>query len=134
MVEKIKTGRANWSPATLEEVTEDIVNGLFDLNSPHLKSVPEFQHPFVTQDPRDYTEFALPTEKEIRDMVTGEHPQGGDTGVTLKELVSLFESIRDGKMGVHEKVKEVATRKCELIDNSDGNRVWLKWIHSPQLP
>ncbi|KAF9066315.1 3-hydroxyisobutyryl-CoA hydrolase [Rhodocollybia butyracea] len=134
VVEKMKTGRANWSPATLEEVTEDIVDGLFDLNSPHLKSVPEFQHPFVTQDPRDYTEFALPTENEIRDMVTGEHPQGGDTGVTLQELVSLFESIRDGKMGVSEKVKEVATRKCELIDNSDGNRVWLKWIHSPQLP
>ncbi|KAJ3997285.1 3-hydroxyisobutyryl-coenzyme A hydrolase [Lentinula boryana] len=134
LVEKIKTGRPNWSPATLEDVTDEIVDRFFDTDSPYLKSMPEFKYPFAPGESRDYTEYALPTETAIRDMVTGEHPNGGDTGITLDELVSSFESITDSKMGVREKVQEVAARRCGLIDNADGNLVWLKWNHNPRLP
>ncbi|KAJ3876567.1 3-hydroxyisobutyryl-coenzyme A hydrolase [Lentinula edodes] len=134
LVEKIKTGRPNWSPATLEEVSDEIVDRFFHEKSPYLESVPEFKHPFAPGESREYVEYALPTETAIKDMVTGEHPNGGDTGITLNELVSSFENITDSKMGVREKIQEVAARRCELIDNADGNRVWLKWIHNAQLP
>ncbi|KAJ3968368.1 3-hydroxyisobutyryl-coenzyme A hydrolase [Lentinula raphanica] len=132
--QKIKQGRPNWSPATLEEVTNEIVDRFFNEKSPYLESMPEFKYPFAPGESRDYTEYALPTETAIRDMVTGEHPQGGDTGITLDELLSSFENITDSKLGVREKIREVVTRRCELVDNADGNRVWLKWIHNLQLP
>ncbi|KAF5387501.1 hypothetical protein D9757_006518 [Collybiopsis confluens] len=134
LVQKIKEGRANWSPSTLEEVSEEIVDRFFSEKSPYLESVPEFKYPLTTGKSRNYTEFSLPRETEIRDMVTGEHSNGGDTGITLDELVSSFESLTDGKLGAGAKVKEVAARKCELTDNGDGNRIWLKWVHTPRIP
>ncbi|KAJ4475698.1 3-hydroxyisobutyryl-coenzyme A hydrolase [Lentinula aciculospora] len=134
LMEKKKNQRPNWSPATLEEVTDGILDMFFRADSPHLESVPEFKYSFAPGESRDYMEYALPTEYAIRDMVTGEHPNGGDTGITIDELVSSFENITDSKMGVREKVQEVAARRCELIDNADGNRVWLKWAHNVKLP
>lgn len=133
-MEKKKEGRPDWSPTTLEEVSDEIVDRFFDQESPYLASVPELKYPFVSGESRNYSEYALPTEKEIRDMVTGEHANGGDTGITLDELVSSFEEMTDRKMGVREKIYEVVARKCELVDNSDGNKVWLKWLHAVNLP
>lgn len=74
--------------------------------------------------------YALPTEEEIGSMVRGSHPSGGHTGIRLDELVSRFKELRAGKMGVAEKVTEVASRKCKVVDNKDGNFVWLKWTHA----
>ncbi|KIK58191.1 hypothetical protein GYMLUDRAFT_98151 [Collybiopsis luxurians FD-317 M1] len=134
VVEKKKEGRANWSPSVLEDVSDEVVDRFFAENSSYLGSVPEFRYPLTTGKSRNYTQFALPTEAEIRDMVTGTHATGGDTGLTLDELVSSFENLTDQKLGVSAKVKEVAARKCELTDNRDGNRIWLKWIHPSRLP
>lgn len=78
--------------------------------------------------------YALPTEDEIGTMVRGSHNSGGGTGIRLDELVSKFNDLRPGKMGVKEKVIEVARRKCEVVDNKDGNFVWLKWKHTPTHP
>lgn len=133
-MDKKKEGRPDWSPATLEEVSDEIVDRFFHQESPYLESVPEFKYPLAMSQSRNYSEYALPTEREIRDMVTGEHANGGDTGLTLDELVSSFEEMADGKMGVREKLYEVVDRKCELVDNADGNKVWLKWIHAVNLP
>lgn len=74
--------------------------------------------------------YALPTEDEIGAMVRGSHSAGGSRGIRLDELISRFVDLREGKMGVKEKVLEVAHRKCEVVDNVDGNRVWLKWKHT----
>jgi 3-hydroxyisobutyryl-CoA hydrolase len=75
--------------------------------------------------------YALPTEEEIGSVVRGSHSSGGTTGLRLEELISKFKDLRGEKMGVEEKVLEVAKRKCEIVDNSDGNFVWLKWKHVP---
>jgi 3-hydroxyisobutyryl-CoA hydrolase len=71
----------------------------------------------------------LPTEKEIGRMVRGSDHSSGGSGLRLDELVAKFEDLRRGKRGVREKVLEVAERKCEIVDNSDGNFQWLKWKH-----
>lgn len=87
-----------------------------------------------TSNPK-FNKFALPTEIEIGAMVRGSHSAGANTGITIDELVSAFENIRNGKMGVREKVLEVARRKCEVQDNGgDGNFVWLKWKHQVKSP
>jgi len=78
--------------------------------------------------------FALPTDEEIGAVVRGTHSSGGTTGITLDELLSRFEQLRQGKMGVREKVLEVAQRRCQTVDNADGNYVWLKWNHGRPRP
>ncbi|EEB89211.1 hypothetical protein MPER_12715 [Moniliophthora perniciosa FA553] len=67
-------------------------------------------------------------------MVTGDHPSGANSGLTEDELVDKFNALYDGKVGVKEKVLEVARRRCQLVDNADGNRVWLQWRHSVEEP
>lgn len=79
--------------------------------------------------------YTLPTEDEIGAMVRGSHNAGGGTGISLNELVAKFKDLRPGKLGVEEKVREVAQRKCDVVDNGgDGNAVWLKWRHSVERP
>lgn len=72
-------------------------------------------------------QYALPSEEEIGSVVRGSHKSGGSKGLRLDELIARFEDLRGGKMGVKEKVTEVVSRKCEVVDNADGNFVWLKW-------
>ena len=73
--------------------------------------------------------FCLPTEKEIGAMVRGIHHASGKAGLTQDELISKFERLRKGKHGVREKIIEVVQRKCDIVDNADGNFRWLKWRH-----
>jgi len=134
LVEKTKE-RPCWSPATLIEVSDEIVSRFFDPTSPYLPLVPTLTIPHHlgtgTGKPMKY---ALPTEDEIGSAVRGSHTSGGGTGLRLDELISKFKDLRQGKMGVKEKVLEVANRKCEVVDNRDGNFVWLKWKHLPARP
>ncbi|KAG5645083.1 hypothetical protein DXG03_007174 [Asterophora parasitica] len=124
-----------WSPSKLEEVSDEIVSRFFAPTSSYLSSAPSLlipEHPKsdATHKPMKY---ALPTEDEIGTMVRGSHSAGGGTGVSLDELVSSFEGIRNGKVGVKEKVLEVARRKCEVKDNGgDGNFIW--WKHQLNRP
>jgi 3-hydroxyisobutyryl-CoA hydrolase len=78
--------------------------------------------------------YALPTEDEIESVVLGSHTSGGGTGLRLDELVSKFSDLRQGKSGVKEKILEVVRRKCDVVDNGDGNFVWLKWKHTLARP
>lgn len=134
VVEK-SPGRPPWSPTSLNEVSDEIVSRFFDPTSPYLNLVPTLMIPadssIATRKPMKY---ALPTEDEIGSLVRGSHTSGGGTGLRLDELVSKFNDLRQGKLGVKEKVLEVANRKCEVVDNGDGNFVWLKWKHSPNRP
>jgi len=128
LLEKID-GRPQWSPGTLEEVTTEIVSRFFDPNSPFLASAPKLTIPeHLKSGPSSHLmKYALPTEEEIGALVRGAHSTGGTTGVSLDELVAKFDQLRQGKLGVREKVMEVAQRRCQTVDNADGNFVWLKW-------
>ncbi|KAK7467509.1 3-hydroxyisobutyryl-CoA hydrolase [Stygiomarasmius scandens] len=130
LVEKTKE-RPQWNPATLEEVTDEILDKFFNPESVYLQNLPEFSVPeHLKSAPIRPSRFALPTELDIKDMVIGEHQASGDTGLTLDELVSNFENLYDHKTGVREKVMDTVARKCQVVDNADGNKVWLKWNYS----
>lgn len=133
LIDKIKDARPKWSPDSVEGVSDELVSRFFEPTSPFLKSVPELTIPKhlssgVVSRPMRY---GLPTEEEIGALVRGSHSSGGTTGIRLDELIAKFNDMRQGKMGVKEKVVEVAHRKCEIVDNADGNFVWLKWKHAP---
>jgi 3-hydroxyisobutyryl-CoA hydrolase len=128
--------RPDWLPTTLAEVTDDVVNHFFDPASTYLASAPQIEVPesFIRDDIPVSSRYALPTEAEIGQAVYGSHASGGATSLRLDELVARFVNLRQGKMGVREKVLEVARRRCSFQDNADGNSVWLKWRHQPTPP
>ncbi|KAF9052830.1 3-hydroxyisobutyryl-CoA hydrolase [Panaeolus papilionaceus] len=132
LVKKIKE-KPEWSPASLEEVSPEIVNRFFDPKSPYLSAAPKLDIPadLQTGTSRNPMMYALPTEAEISALVTGSHASGGDMGMRVEELLARFDEMREGKIGVKEKVLEVVQRRCELTDNADGNYVWLKWKRGP---
>ncbi|KAF8077771.1 3-hydroxyisobutyryl-CoA hydrolase [Lyophyllum atratum] len=140
LIDKIPSSqRPAWSPPTLNEVSDEIVSRFFAPDSPYLSSVPSLSIPehLKSQDAGTHKpmKYALPTEDEIGAMVRGSHSAGGGTGITLDELLANFDNIRNGKVGVREKVREVARRKCEIKDNGgDGNFIWLKWKHQVNRP
>ena len=118
----------------MEEVTNEKVEQFFSGEFNKDKIQLEIPEPFATTPIYKPSRFALPTEIDIRDMVVGSHATSSGSGVTSEELVSKFSDLYSGKLGVKEKVQEVIARKCQTVDNADGNRVWLKWVHSTQAP
>jgi 3-hydroxyisobutyryl-CoA hydrolase len=129
LVEKSKE-TPSWSPATLEEVTSDIVSRFFDPKSPYLEGVPSLTAADETHNRTpNAMKYALPSEEEIGSVVRGLHSSGGEMSLQTSDLVARFAELRPGKMGMKEKILEVVERRCDLIDNADGNRVWLKWKH-----
>lgn len=135
VVEKTKTERPRWLPGTIYEVSDEIVSRFFDPSSPFLPIVPTLTiPPHLGAELGNRMKYALPTEAEIGSLVRGSHTSGGSTGLRLDELISRFSNLRQGKLGVKEKIIEVASRRCEVVDNGDGNFVWLKWKHIPTRP
>ncbi|TFK76353.1 3-hydroxyisobutyryl-CoA hydrolase [Pluteus cervinus] len=128
-----KDERPNWSPSTVDGVTDEIVSRFFEGSSSFLSNVPTLDIPevFAKKISLQPMKFGLPTEEEIGTVVRGEHKTGGTMGMTLDELVGKFGNLRPGKLGVKEKILEVASRRCEIVDNADGNFVWLKWKSAP---
>ncbi len=119
----------DWDPATLKGVTPDNVSRFFDPDSPYIEGAPKLHIPedLATNLISNPMKFALPTEAEIGSVVTGQHASGGEMSIRIDELLTRFADLRPGKMGVKEKILEVIERRCDLIDNADGNSVWLKW-------
>ncbi|KAG6814570.1 hypothetical protein H0H92_000098 [Tricholoma furcatifolium] len=139
LVQKRRNERPAWSPSSYTDVSDEIVSRFFAKDSQYFSgvtslSIPQSSRTEAASSPR-LQKFALPTEDEIGAMVRGSHSAGGATGINLTELVTAFENIRRGKMGVREKVLEVAKRRCIIEDNGgDGNFVWLKWKHQAESP
>ncbi|KAF8892439.1 3-hydroxyisobutyryl-CoA hydrolase [Infundibulicybe gibba] len=128
--------RPQWSPASIDEVSDEIVSRFFASTSSYIASAPKLTIPehLLGVTISKPMKFALPTEEDIGSVVRGSHTSGGATGLQLHELLAKFGDLRQGKMGVKEKVLEVASRRCETVDNADGNFVWLKWKHAPTRP
>ena len=140
--EKRVLGRPAWSPGTLDEVQDAYIEeNFFSKFDPSPASSPAAATPSDTpavkaptlaatipyERQHGFMEFSLPTEKEIRQMVTGEHPSSGMTVITREELVKAFIFEYRGKMGVKEKVLEVASRCCVEEPDKETNNKWLRW-------
>ncbi|EJD02197.1 3-hydroxyisobutyryl-CoA hydrolase [Fomitiporia mediterranea MF3/22] len=128
LVEKVRNERPPWNPDSLSGVTDDIVKRFFD-DSQYVRSAPALdisKQDETMEGKRDPMAFALPTEKEIRQLVRGEHLQSGAFALTLEELVEKFRNMKRNKHGVDEKVLEVAARKCEIIQDPENQRC-LRW-------
>ncbi|KAJ6531238.1 3-hydroxyisobutyryl-CoA hydrolase [Mycena capillaripes] len=123
--------RPDWKPSSLEEVTTEIVDRFFSPHSSFLKNAPtvtDFDFGGVRAgSERTQLKYTLPTENDIRDVITGQDPDSGTMGYTLDDLLEYFYDSRGGKIGVNEKVLEVVRRKTTVVDNDDGNFVWLRW-------
>ncbi|KAK7038109.1 mitochondrial 3-hydroxyisobutyryl-CoA hydrolase [Favolaschia claudopus] len=134
LVEKMKT-KPDWKPSSLEEVTDDIVDRFFSPHSSYLRNAPTVSEMIIEPgsergaSQRIQARYTLPTENEIRDVITGEDPDAGTMGYTLDDLLEYFHDARQGKMGVNEKILDVVQRKTFVVDNDDGHAVWLRWKH-----
>ena len=132
LLEKTK-GRPAWSPSTVEEVNDsDIKTKFFGQFSPSEGTAPSIEVP--TDLPIDAEKagrlamrYALPTEAEIRLFVKGDHPASGGSKITKEELVKRFNILRNGKIGVTEKVTEVAARKCIEVEDKASGMKFLEW-------
>ena len=121
--------RPHWSPANLDDVSAEVVANFFEPNSPYLTLAPELTIPpdltsGATLNPLKY---ALPSEEEIAREINLP-----DRRIQFDQLLKKFTEERQGKLGVKEKVYEVVKRRCELIDNAYGNKIWLKWKELPK--
>ncbi|KAF2216417.1 hypothetical protein CERZMDRAFT_93712 [Cercospora zeae-maydis SCOH1-5] len=116
LVDKPKR-KPNWSPESLEKVSDADVDSFFshesqlDLLGTEAGSTGE-----------DYNEYphawiGLPTEYEVQAMVTGE---------TREQIIEHCLKRFGGKQGVKEKVTEILNRKTEVDDPKTGTLVWLQ--------
>lgn len=67
----------------------------------------------------------LPSEDEIKAVVTGEVPSVGQYALNEKEVIDFFLRERDNKQGVEQKVAEVLQRKTKVISKDEHDS--LKW-------
>lgn len=133
LVDKIKNGRPNWNPSSLAEVSQsDIVEKFFNKYSPEHGNVPTLTIPEDIL-PKDQKlphpmRWALPTEKEIGQMVMGSHHSSGSTQITLPELVKKFSDLRNDKNGIKQKIYEVVSRKCKETQDETSASKYLSWV------
>jgi 3-hydroxyisobutyryl-CoA hydrolase len=95
--------RPNWSPNTLEDVTEDQVDAFFAKpRGPPLGLLET--GPRATYNEYPHQKLALPTEEEVLKIWDGGNKMA-------EEVVQHFVGESNGKVGVREKVEEVLERQ-----------------------
>lgn len=90
-----------WQPATLAEVTDDVVDQFFTIPAGESR-LPLYND--VDYENYPHAHYALPSEKEIEKFVR-------DNSLTRKQTVNDFVSKWSHKEGVREKVAEVLARR-----------------------
>ncbi|KAG9306831.1 hypothetical protein G9A89_005732 [Geosiphon pyriformis] len=109
-----------WNPPSLEEISDKDIEEFY-LKSPVLSSL-------NLLNPRSYerypfAQFALPSEEEVKKVVTGENRDVGSLALTKPEVLDFFLKDRNGKIGVREKILEILARKTRTLGGSDS----LQW-------
>ncbi|TKA66635.1 hypothetical protein B0A55_10860 [Friedmanniomyces simplex] len=115
LINKPKT-TPKWSPASLEEVTDDTVRDFFDSGDAELELLPSANE----EGSHSYTNYphawvGLPREREVREVVMRRN--GIDS---VEDVVRHFVEARGGKQGVKEKTEEIMERKVEVVDGRLG--------------
>ncbi|KAG0202184.1 hypothetical protein BGX28_005206 [Mortierella sp. GBA30] len=116
-----KTLEPKWDPATIEAVDREQMLGQYFRNqAPKALSLSNttswHEYPF--------SRYGLPTEEEIRMVVTGETQGSGPLQLTAEEIAEVCVKKSSSKIGVREKVMEVLSRKV-----TKGPEGELKWIN-----
>jgi 3-hydroxyisobutyryl-CoA hydrolase len=121
--EKLKT-RPTWSPSSLADVSDaEIEENFFNFvaeNKPQLL-VPSLA---LNRKPREFMQYALPTENQIMRLVKGEDDSDGEgLALTLEELLAKVDKLTKFKPGSQEKVLEVVHRNCARDEDK-----YLRWL------
>lgn len=102
-----------WQPASLSEVSMDDVDRYFvKRGQEQLQLYNRGQTASFLQYPHGW--IGLPTEAAVREVVE----QGGKS---KSDVVRHFVRLKEGKLGVKEKVEEIVGRKTSVVD---GALVW----------
>ncbi|KAI9015239.1 ClpP/crotonase-like domain-containing protein [Phycomyces nitens] len=113
-----------WNPGSLEQVDlAKIRNDYFNASSSaHLGLL-------TTKDFKQYPhrKFMLPSESDIKRVVTGEAPDVGNYALNREEVIEYFLKDRRNKQGVKQKVAEVLDRKTRILGKGDSKS--LKWSY-----
>nr|CAG8480222.1 11886_t:CDS:2 [Entrophospora candida] len=114
-----KDNNPKWNPSTINDINEEeIIN--FYFNSEKDCETIEFLNELSFEKHPHY-KFSLPSEEEIRMVITGETPDAGSLSMSKSEVVDFFLKNRKSKIGVPEKVLEVLDRKTSSLNGG------LKW-------
>jgi 3-hydroxyisobutyryl-CoA hydrolase len=105
---------------------EEVIQRFFNPQSPFIAAAPNFQLDAADQ-AREPMKYGLPTEEEIMQVVKGTHPSSASTGMDFAQVVEQFKDLYTGKAGVSDKVSEVLTRKCKVVEDPD-NFHHLSWV------
>ncbi|ORX88709.1 ClpP/crotonase [Basidiobolus meristosporus CBS 931.73] len=115
-----KTRDPKWSPSTISGVSDQLIEQkYFGANHAHSLELPEAL-PYLEYPHR---RMALPSEEEIRKLLTGENLESGTVQMDQQGIVEWFLSDRQGKHGVVEKVQETLSRKTRSVLGG------LRWIN-----
>lgn len=126
LIDKKRGVRPNWTPNTLREVSNDLVNKFFNSESEYVKAAPQLDLPGSAAQKLEPTRFALPTELEIEQIVRGLHSQSGAVAYNLDNLIQRFRNMTGDKHGVEAKIREVVARRCVEVADPDNHRC-LRW-------
>ncbi|KAJ2958106.1 hypothetical protein NQZ79_g6272 [Umbelopsis isabellina] len=120
----VKKTTPQWQPSALDQVDAKDISAKYFTNPPsqHLELLSNkdyHQYP--------HRKYALPSEHDIKLVVTGEAPDIGNYALSEKEVVDWFLKERKGKRGVEEKVKAVLKQQTTTVGEGEGQG--LKWIY-----
>ncbi|KAI8337104.1 ClpP/crotonase-like domain-containing protein [Chlamydoabsidia padenii] len=116
--------KSEWQPATLDKVDDLTIKSDY-FNAPSPLTLKMITNKDFKQYP--HRKYMLPTEEDIKQVVTGEAADVGNYALTRDEIVDYLVRDRKGKQGVKQKVSEVLSRKTKILENEEGQT--LKWVY-----
>jgi 3-hydroxyisobutyryl-CoA hydrolase len=126
LVDKVKH-RPNWVPNSLAEVSDEkVFKDFFDAESPLTANAPHLSLAKEAGPVR--RNYALPSEDEIGQLVLGSHPTSGGKSLTLDDLLARLRRLWGDKHGLREKVLEVVSRRCKVLQDPERHG-YLQWVH-----
>lgn len=116
--------KSEWQPASLDQVDDKSIKADY-FNAPSPLTLQMISKKDFKQYP--HRKYMLPTEEDIKQVVTGEAADVGNYALTRDEIVDYLVRDRKGKQGVKQKVAEVLLRKTKVLENEEGQT--LKWVY-----
>lgn len=116
--------KPQWKPSRLADVDDKkLKSNYFDSPSPLRLEL------LSTRDYKNYPhrKYMLPSEEDIKRVVTGEAPDVGNYALNREQIVDYLLKERQGKQGLKQKVLDVLDRKT--VENKKDEDKSLKWVY-----